>query len=113
MNIEKIEIWVHDHILKNSFIRHFLYGAYQRVLWLTSPKFKFEGNIECCTPDDGYEYLFGYYDKCPWSPDEKYILALRVKDAHNKADSDETGDIVTIEVEKHIVNVVAKTNFAS
>ena len=63
MGLDKFEIWVHDHILKNENVRHFLYGAYQRALYLVSEKVKCEGRVEIITPDDGYEYLFGYYDK--------------------------------------------------
>ena len=59
MSIDKFEIWVHDHILKNDTIRHAAYGAYQRALYLISPKFKYDGPVEKITPDDGYEYLFG------------------------------------------------------
>jgi len=29
------------------------------------------------TPDDGHHYFFGYYDKCPWSQGEDYLLAHR------------------------------------
>ena len=29
------------------------------------------------SPDDGYEYFFGYYDKSPWSADERYMLCMR------------------------------------
>ena len=40
MGLDKFEIWVHDHILKNDTIRHFCYGVYQRLLYLFSKKFK-------------------------------------------------------------------------
>ena len=100
MGIEKFEIWVHDHILKNDTIRHFCYGLYQRALYLISPKIKFEGNIQRVTPLDGYEYLFGYYSKCPWSDDGRYILALKVKSATAHADSTVPADLVMIHVQE-------------
>lgn len=109
MNIDKFEIWVHDHILKNDKIRHAAYGAYQRVLYLTSPKMEYDGPIEKVTPDDGYEYLFGYYDKCPWSDDGKYLLALKVKNASSEADSTKPGDIVRIELSTKKVEILATT----
>ena len=55
MKIDKLEIWVHDHILKNENVRHFLYGVYQRALYLVSEKVKCEGRVEVITPDDGYD----------------------------------------------------------
>ena len=111
MSIDKLEIWVHDHILKNDTIRHFCYGAYQRLLYLLSPKFKCEGNVSVITPNDGYEYLFGYYDKCPWSKDGRYLLALKVKNASSNADSTVPAEIVRIDLENgNTSEVLAKTN---
>lgn len=110
MGIDKFEIWVHDHVLKNDKIRHFAYGTYQRALCLVSPKFKYDGPVEKITPDDGYEYLFGYYDKCPWSDDGKYILALRVKNASSEADSVKPADIVRIELSTKKVEKLAATH---
>lgn len=110
MSIDKFEIWVHDHVLKNDKLRHFLYGTYQRFLYLVSPKIKFEGPIEQITPDDGFEYLFGYYDKCPWSDDGKYLLALRVKNASSEADSTKPADIVRIDLSTKKAEKLATTH---
>lgn len=110
MNIDNLEIWVHDHVLKNDTIRHFVYGAYQRGLYLISPKFKSEGQIERITPDDENEYFFGYYDKCPWSDDEKYILALRVKNSLKEADSTEEAEIIRIEWKNKKIETLATTH---
>ncbi len=110
MNIDKFEIWIHDHILKNDKIRHATYGAYQRALYLVSPKIKFDGPVEKITPDDGYEYLFGYYDKCPWSDDGKYLLALKVKNASSEADSTKSADIVRIELATKKIEKLATTH---
>ena len=96
MGLDRFEIWVHDHILKNDTIRHFCYGVYQRLLYLFSKKFKKEGDITVLTPDDGYEYLFGYYDKNPWNEEESHLLALKVKSASAKADSTALAEIVLI-----------------
>ncbi len=110
MNIDRFEIWVHDHVLKNEKIRHFLYGLYQRVLYFLSPKIRMEGDISIITPNDGYEYLFGYYDKCPWSEDGKYLLALRVKNASKEADSSKPADIVRIDIDQKRVEKIATTH---
>ena len=110
MSIDRIEIWVHDHILKNDNVRHMLYGLYQRAMYIISPKIEYEGDVERITPDDGYEYLFGYYDKCPWSYDGKYLLALRVKEASKKADSVEPAEIVRIELSTRKMEILAITH---
>ena len=36
---------------------------------LSRNKIKSEGELVRLTPDDGMEYFFGYYDKCPWDAD--------------------------------------------
>lgn len=111
MNIDKLEIWIHDHILKNESIRHLTYGFYQRLLVLLSPKFKFEGNITKVTPNDGFEYLFGYYDKNPWSMDGQYLLAIRVKNAHSHADNTSEAEIVRIDTKNdNTCEVIATTH---
>ncbi len=110
MSLDKFEIWVHDHILKNDTIRHAAYGAYQRALYVMSPKIKFEGSVETVTPDDGFEYLFGYYDKCPWSDDGNYLLALRVKNASTEADSAKPADIVRINLSTKEAEKIAVTH---
>lgn len=111
MKLDKLEIWVHDHILKNDIIRHFIYGVYQRLLYYASPQIITEGDIETITPDDGFEYLFGYYDKCPWSPSGQYLLATKVKSATKKADSTEPAEIVTINLrDKNTTKVIATTH---
>ncbi len=35
--------------------------------------------IRKATPDDGWHYWFGYYDKCPWSPDGTRLLTHRAR----------------------------------
>ena len=111
MSLDKLEIWVHDHILKNDTIRHFAYGMYQRILYLISPKIQFEGDVKKITPDDRYEYFFGYYDKCPWSNDGKFLLALKVKNASAEADSTVPAEIVRIDLNNsNSCETLAKTN---
>lgn len=111
MNLDKFEIWVHDNVLKNPTLRHTLYGVYQRVLYTVSDKIKFEGEITKITPNDKYEYLFGYYDKCPWDESGRYILALRVRSATKVADSTEKAEVVVIDLEnKNSIKKIAVTH---
>ena len=100
MGLKKFEIWIHDHILKNNTIRRFAYGFYQRIVWLFSKKIKSEGDIVQVSPKNGFEYLFGYYDKCPWNPDGDKVLALKVNNTTKEADSKETAIIVIIDPDK-------------
>lgn len=111
MNIDKFEVWVHDNVLKNPTIRHALYGMYQRALYIVSDKTKAEGKIQKLTPDDKYEYLFGYYDKCPWDETGRYLLALRVKSATAAADSTEPAEIIAIDLKNNNeIKKIARTH---
>ena len=71
--------------------------AYQLAMYAISPKLKSEGAISRLTPEDGYEYFFGYYDKCPWDPSGRYVLCHRVKNAYESPDSDEEAQLVMID----------------
>ncbi len=54
--------------------------AYQLVSYATSKeKFKYEGDVVRVSPDDGYEYFYGYYDKSPWDVEDRYMIAIKVK----------------------------------
>lgn len=107
--LDKFEIWIHDNLLKNDVIRHALYGVYQRVLVFVAPKFKYDGPIERLTPDDESEYLFGYYDKCPWSEDGGSLLALKVADAARTPDSTAPAEIVRIDLASRKIEPLAAT----
>ena len=72
---------------------------------------KSDGNIERVTPDDEYEYLFGYYDKSPWDASDRYMLCLRVKNASLSVAPADEAEIVLIDTEKdNFVKVIAKTH---
>ena len=109
MLFDKFEIWVHDHLLQNDALRRILYGLYQRVLVGVSRPSRCEGLVKRLTPDDGFEYLFGYYDKCPWSEDGRFLLALRVSDASREADSTEPAEIVRIDLDSRNSETLATT----
>lgn len=94
MKIDKFEIWVHDTLFKNEKLRHLAYMLYQKTLRFFSKKIICEGNISLLVPNDKYEYLFGYYDKCPWNSTGDSLLALRVRDTKQHPDSTEEGTIV-------------------
>lgn len=108
MGLARIEVWVHDHLLKNEAVRHFLYSIYQRVLWAVSPKVVSEGKLTQLTPNDEYEYIGGYYDKCPLLGEN--LLTLRVKKATKEADSTDEAEIVLINTKTNTVSVIATTS---
>ncbi len=108
--LDKTELWIHDHILKNDFVRHTMYGLYQRIFCAISPKIKAESTIRRLSPDNESEYLFGYYDKCPWDEDGNRILALKVSDAHRRADSNQPADVVVIDAQSNTEQLIAQTH---
>ena len=64
---------------------------------LSRNKIKSEGELVRLTPDDGMEYFFGYYDKCPWDADGRRLLALRVRDTTKSPAPKEPGELVLID----------------
>lgn len=47
----------------------------------------------------GAHYLFGYYDRCPWSPDGRHHLALRIPHQDHLPRRDETATVCVIDLE--------------
>lgn len=83
---------------------------YQRTMYLVSPKLKSQGTITRVTPVDGYEYFFGYYDKCPWDSSGRYLLCHRVRNAYEMADSDREAQLVLIDTRDGSVRPFATTH---
>ena len=98
MSFDKVEIWVHDHLLKNEKLRHGLYGLYQRGMYLLRRPKKCVGQVRCLSPNDGREYFFGYYDKTPLDSQGKRALMLGVSSSTKAADSTEEADILLVDI---------------
>ena len=64
---------------------------------LSRDKVVCEGDVRRVTPEDGYEYFFGYYDKSPWDAKDRRMLALRVKDAKREPAPRAPGELVMID----------------
>lgn len=78
--------------------RRLLKRIYQRTMFLIShDKTKCEGNVERVSPNNEYEYFYGYYDKSPWDIDNRYMISIKVKNAHKTADSTEIADVVVFD----------------
>lgn len=85
--------------------------AYQLAMYAVSPKLKSEGEIIRVTPEDEYEYFFGYYDKSPWDATGRYMLCNRVKNAYSKPDNDDEAQLVLIDTQNdNKVSVIATTH---
>ena len=63
----------------------------------SSDKFKSEGDIVRLSPDDGYEYFYGYYDKSPWDATDRYMIAIKVKQAYKSVAPKEPGIVGLID----------------
>lgn len=63
----------------------------------SNEKFKSEGDIVRVSPDDGYEYFYGYYDKSPWDASDRYMICLKVKQAYKSVAPKEPGVIGVID----------------
>lgn len=82
--------------------RRFFKGIYHRVSYsISKDKIKYEGNLIRISPEDEYEYFFGYYDKSPWDITDRYMISLRVKNAHKVPDSTEEAQIVVFDTQNN------------
>ena len=82
-------------------VKKIIKRVYQRIMYVISPKIKFEGNIIRVSPDDqNHEYFFGYYDKSPWDISDRYMLCLKATNTWSDVSPKETADILLIDTEK-------------
>ena len=57
--------------------------VYQLASVVTSnDKVKSEGDVVRVSPDDDYEYFYGYYDKSPWDATDRYMICIKAKQAY-------------------------------
>ncbi|MGN1372252.1 MAG: glycosyltransferase [Candidatus Coprovivens sp.] len=102
MNFVKLEDTGKKVFAKFPKTRRFLKGIYQRsMVLLSNEKIKSEGNLIRISPEDNYEYFFGYYDKSPWDATDRYMIALQVKNAYKTPDSTEEAKIVVFDTKNN------------
>ena len=83
---------------------------YQKFRVMTSKKFISEGNITRVSPNDEYEYFFGYYDKSPWDISGRYMLCLKARDASKEVAPNEPAEILLIDTKNNNeIKVIAET----
>ncbi len=98
MSLHDIEGRVKRLLEPFPFVKRIGKRTYQYVGYaLSGNKLKSEGELVRLTPDDGLEYFFGYYDKCPWDRDDNRLLALRVRQTTKSPAPKEPGELVLID----------------
>lgn len=76
--------------------------VYQLASVATSgEKFRSEGDVTRVSPDDGWEYFYGYYDKSPWDVGDRYMICIRVKQAYRSVAPKEPGTVGVIDTQDH------------
>lgn len=81
-------------------LRHGAKRVYHRVSYALSDKsVTCEGAVFGVSPDDGFEYFFGYYDKSPWSADERYMLCMRAVCTNKEVAPKEPLEILLLDCE--------------
>lgn len=107
MNIEQK---INYQLNKYPRIKKVIKRGYQRVMYAMSKKIISEGNIEKISPNDGFEYFFGYYDKSPWDATGRYMLCMKAKDTWSDPDPMEEAEIILIDTkDKNGTRVLANT----
>ncbi|WHZ31949.1 hypothetical protein QNK01_10940 [Desemzia incerta] len=106
-----IEKKVNQLLSKFPFVKKTVKRMYQLFFYSISSKNKKLGNIERISPNDEYEYFFGYYDKSPWDVTNRYMLSLKVLDTSKSTAPKTKADILLIDTHNNNkVKKVASTN---
>lgn len=108
--IKKVESSVNAALMKFPAMKKVIKRVYQISMYTISPKIRSEGDIFRITPQDEYEYFFGYYDKSPWDATDRYMLCLRVKDSTESVAPKESADIILIDThDNNSIEVIGTT----
>lgn len=79
-------------------IKHAAKRVYQLASVATSnEKFKSEGDVVRVSPNDGFEYFYGYYDKSPWDATDRYMICTKVIQAYKSVAPKEPGVVGLID----------------
>lgn len=65
----------------------------------SNEKFRSEGDVVRVSPDDGFEYFYGYYDKSPWDMTDRYMICLKVKQTYKSVAPKEPGIVGVIDTQ--------------
>jgi len=109
--VSNIESTINYQLNKFPTVKKVIKRLYQLGMYAISPKIKAEGHIVRISPNDDMEYFFGYYDKSPWDATDRYMLCIRVKDAHSSVAPKEPAEIILIDTQNNnSFKVLAITN---
>lgn len=92
-----LENKIHNILLNHPSIKKVVKRIYQRSMVLLSHGPKVEGNVVRVSPDDDYDYFFGYYDKSPWDASNRYMLCMKAKDTSKDVAPEDKLDILLID----------------
>jgi len=111
MDIIKLENYAKKVLERFPLVKKIGKRFYHSISYfLSKEKIICEGNIIKLTPNDGYEYFFGYYDKSPWDITDRYVLALRAKKTYKNVAPKESAQIVLIDtLNDNKITFLAKT----
>lgn len=74
--------------------------VYQLASVVTSnDRFRSEGDVVRVSPDDEFEYFYGYYDKSPWDATDRYMICIKVKQAYKSVTPKEPGIVGVIDTQ--------------
>ena len=62
--------------------------------------------VQLSPQEEGFEYYFGYYDRCAWDMQDELHLALRVKRMLRIPERGETADIGTLDRKGNFTRLV-------
>ena len=111
MNFVKLEEMGKKIFAKFPKIRRFLKGIYQRTMYLLSHEsYKSQGDITRVSPENEFEYFYGYYDKSPWDKTNRYMIALKVRNAYKVPDSTEEAQVVVLDTKNNKEEFIGTTN---
>lgn len=98
MDFLALEMFGKRALEKHTFIKRLCKRLYQLGMYAASiDKIKSEGTLIKVSPDDEYEYFFGYYDKSPWDISDRYMICLRVKQAYKSVAPEEPAEILLLD----------------
>ncbi len=81
-------------------VKRSLKRVYQWTSYVFSrDKIKSEGDLQKVTPDDGFEYYYGYYDKSPWDITDRYMICIKVVQAYRSVAPKEPGIVGLIDTQ--------------
>lgn len=105
-----IETKINYQLNKYPSVKKAVKRIYQLGMYAISPKIKSEGEIIRVSPDDGFEYFFGYYDKSPWDISNRYMLCMRAKDTWSNVAPSDTAEMLIIDTTDGSVRSLGDTH---